>query len=185
MQNSGPWSLHGNQGLAPALQSALKVSAFGPEVLLLLSMLLWGTLKKKFSYSSADSRFMEKCGNICPLPGTAEVGKRNVFYRHENRNIDLFCLGFVTLLMITWCLLGLLRGGFLTGRLTAWKMWSSFLTPSIPPSVVHPPHLPFSIPTCEDLSPLSPETSPGSKPVQCKFTVVMKSWRVTISFPIF
>lgn len=87
--------------MASALQPALNGSAFGTGVLFPLSVLLWGTLKRKFSYSSTDYRFMEKCGHVCPLSGTAEVGKRNVFYRHENRNIDLFSLGFATLLMIT------------------------------------------------------------------------------------
>lgn len=144
-----------------------------------------GALKKKFSYSSTDSRFMEKCGNICPLSGTAEAGERSVLCRHENRNIDLFCSGFATLLMITCCFLGLLRGGFLPGRLTAGKMWSSVLTPSILPSAFHLPHLPLLTLPCRDLSPISLETSSGSKPVPYQFTVLMKSGGTAISFPIF
>lgn len=165
MQNSGPWSLHGNQGLAPAFQSALKACAFGTEVLFLLSMPLWGTLKKKFSYSSTDSRFMEKCGNVCPLSGTVEVGKRNVFYRLENRNIDLFCLGFATLL-ITWCFSGdSCRVGFLQEGWPLGKCEVLFLHLLPHPICSACPISPFVIPNCGDQSPISSETSSGRKAV--------------------
>lgn len=167
MQNSRPCSLHGNQGLAPAPQPALKLCAFGAEVLFSRSVPLWGTLKKKFSYSSTDSRFMEKCGNICPLSGTVEVGKRNVFYRLENSNIDLFCSGFAALLMITWCFLGTLTGWVSCRKTDHWGKCEVLCLHLSP----HPlcstfPISPFLIPNCGDQSPISSETSSGRKTVQ-------------------
>lgn len=81
MQVSGPWTLHGNQGLVPASWLALKVYAFSTEVLFSFLMLLWGTVEEEIPYSSTESRFMEWYENICPVFETAEEGERNfVFY---------------------------------------------------------------------------------------------------------
>lgn len=84
---------------------ALNVYAFGAEVLFSLSMLLWGAVEEEIPYSSTDSRFMASWEHICPCLKLLKRGKKKCCFlrMYENRNIDLFCLGFVTLSMITPC----------------------------------------------------------------------------------
>lgn len=52
-------TLLGSQVPVPASQLALKVYAFGTEVLFSLLMLLWGTVEEEIPSGSKDSRFME------------------------------------------------------------------------------------------------------------------------------
>lgn len=72
---------------------ALKVYAFGAEVLFSLSVLLWGTVEEEIPYSSTDSRFMESCERICPCLKLLKREKRNVFYGFMNTE-TLICFAW-------------------------------------------------------------------------------------------
>lgn len=63
-----------------------------------------GDVQEEIPSSSTDSRFTEQCDNVCLVFQTAEEEKKKCFlWIYENRNIDLFRLRFVTLLVITRC----------------------------------------------------------------------------------
>ena len=64
--------------------------------------------------------------------------KYHFLWIYENRNIDLFCLGFVTLLMIAWCFGWFERTEFLAGKTGAWENARLLLTFSPPPPCIPP-----------------------------------------------
>ena len=64
--------------------------------------------------------------------------KYHFLWIYENRNIDLFCLGFVTLLMIAWCFGWFERTEFLAGKTGAWENACLLLTFSPPPPCIPP-----------------------------------------------
>jgi hypothetical protein len=94
MQDSNPWPLHGNQGLAPLSQQALKLYAFHTGILFSFSTWLWGTVEEEIPSSSTASRFMEQYENICPVFETAEEGKRNVVFYGFMKTETLICFAW-------------------------------------------------------------------------------------------
>lgn len=114
-----PWK----PGPVPASPLALKVYAFGTEVLFSLSMSLWGTFKRKFPPVQQTQALRSSVTMFALCLKLLKRKKKCFLWIYENGNIDLFCLEVCHSFSDNSMSSGALGGPSLANKTGAWGKW--------------------------------------------------------------